>query len=102
MRYNPEVVHVPGINAKFQLIYFRTLQLTLRIHLTHSTLKKLKPLLAPQWNNFLPLLSTFKKSKKPRETMKYACKSEGIAKQDGRHTCPINPYSGHIGKAEFT
>ena len=102
MRYNPEVMHIPSINAKFQLIHFCTLQLTLRIHLTHSLLKKLKPLLAPQWNNFLSLPSTFKKSKKPRETMKYACKSEGIAKQDGRHTCPINPYSGLIGKAELT
>ena len=34
--------------------------------------------------------------------MKYACKSEGIAKQVGQYTCPINPYSGHIAKAEFT
>ena len=37
-----------------------------------------------------------------RDTMKYACKSEGIAKWVGQHTCPINPYSGHIGKAELT
>ena len=34
-------------------------KLTLPIHLTYSSLKRLKPLLVTQWTNFLPLLSVF-------------------------------------------
>lgn len=79
-------------------MYCRLLQPVPRTHQTHSSLKKLKPLLAPQWTIFLQLLSAFKSSQKLREMMRYACKSEGIAKMVGQCTCPNNPYSGHIGK----
>ena len=101
MRYNPKVLHVPG-KCQISLMYCHLLQPVPRIHLTYSSLKKLKSLLAPQWTIFVQLLSAFKRSYKLSEMMKYACKSEGIAKIVGQYTCPINPYSGHIGRAELT
>lgn len=50
------------VNVKFQLMHFHMLQLAPRTCLMYSLLMRLKPLLAPQWTNFLPLLSAFKRS----------------------------------------
>ena len=85
LSYNQEVFYVPG---KCQV---SRAPVSLRTRLTYSSnsLKRLKPLLAPGWTNFLLLLSAFKRSYKCREMMEYACNSEDITKAVGRDSATL-------------
>ena len=81
-------------NVKFQLTHFHMLQLTLWIHLTYSSQKKLKPLLAPQWINLLPLLSEIIEAQRWHMRASQRVLPSGLA----RMHVPSTPTQAILGK----